>query len=397
MSSSPSLSGHFSGLQLRHTTRSVVSPFKSPLSAQTVDSSPSDISRHLDRGSISHSASPSRTVTNAEFESMLEFDPNGPRSSNLGMSLYELSLHLRTIGDVRDRIVTFRTHAPLVNYKYSCLTDLLRCASKCPPDMLYFLLTVGARMVKSGNVAPKKHLKVYIRVCEHLISTRCFFVSFRTDQKTPQDKLRKMLSIFLGELKANRKGKTGKLTTRQIELYLEAKDEVHLSIDGDEASLSVSSKRGSLNYRPTLDIDELASIRLDVDPDHYTQEQQRAVNFIPQLNQGISLAGMKKSMRMFLSSTEDLYGRIRHGKEIFPNLSPQMVRQILKLVSLFASWDVAYDASLAVWEVMQQSDEFNVDALLSQLPVSYGDFLVEALKTFAEASGIQFKNIDNPY
>ncbi|OHT08269.1 hypothetical protein TRFO_04866 [Tritrichomonas foetus] len=399
---SPKSPRTFDSIKLRHTTKNVVTPFNkqnSPHSNSSPVKSPSVYS------------SPSKMVTKNEFDTMLEYDPLYPpvRNSKLSQSLYELSVHLRTVSDVRDQILYFRDNAPLVNYKYSCVTDLLFASAKCPPDMLFFLLTMAAKMVKLGNVAPAKHLRIYIKICQHLLLMNYFFISFKVEQDKAKHKIRKMLALFQGVLAENRTGKSGKLSTRQIEKYLESRNVELLEIsdnennddfDEDKSSnvcLSVSNKNGTLNYKPKIDIDELASVRLDVDPDHYTKEEQNSINFISELNAGIPLASLKNSMKVFLASKDDLFERRKRGATVIKTMNQDLIRQILRLVSLFASWDVAYDASLAVWEVMQKSDDFDVDALLSQLPVSYGDFLVEALKTFAEASGLQFTDVDNPY
>lgn len=345
-------------------------------------------------------------------KSQIQAASNRSRFSNIGNSLYELALHLRTLTDVRAQVLYFRDNAPLKYYSYSCVSDLLLTALSCPPDMPYFILTMAAMMVKSGNVAPSYDLKYYIRVTELLMSNpEIFFISFHADQSKPQRNLRNMLAIFQGKLADleddGLKGVTGNLTTRQIEILLArnkrpAKVLSKYSHHGDdyiaesiqlEYPFSVDMSKRTPNYHPNIELDERATLRYESFPDNYTKEQQKTICFIKELNKDIPNIG--SPLIRFLSSSDNLLERRRRGNEVYRTLNRQEIAQILKLCSLFTSWDVAYDASLSVWEVMEHSEKFDIEALLSQLPVSYGDFLVEAVKTFAEVSGIKIGNVNN--
>lgn len=339
------------------------------------------------------------------------------RLSNIGNSLYELSLHLRTITDVRAQVLYFRDNAPLKYYSYSCVSDLLLAALSCPPDMPYFILTMAALMVKSGNVAPSYDLKYYIRVTELLMSNpETFFVSFHADQEKPQRNLRKMLAIFQGKLADlddddDYEGKTGKMTTAQVERYIEMKNKnqksskelyIFSQLQGKckvetiqlEYPYPVDLSKRTPNYHPKIQLDERVTLRVELFPDNYTKEEQNTYCFIKELNQDVPKP-MGSPLLRFLSSSDNLIERRKRGGEIYRRSSKREIALIQKLASLFISWDVAYDASLSVWEVMKKDNKFEVEALLSQLPVSYGDFLVEAVKTFAELNGVKIDRIKN--
>lgn len=330
------------------------------------------------------------------------------RLSNIGNSLYELSLRLRTIDDVRKQVLYFRENAPLKCYDYSCVSDLLLIASKCPPDMPYFLLTMAAKMVKTGNIAPQNELKFFIHVTETLIyNPQLFFVSFLDNQAKPQRKLRKMLALFKQKLAANEKGKSGHLTTSQLEKFLELKqrqqqqkknyfqEERYVLYDdgilifeyvkqvNEEA---VNKRKRTCKYCPHIEIDEKATIRFDIDPDLYTKEEQRSYCFIKELNDGIEKP-KRLLLQKFLSSNDNLFTRRKRGQNMFNQFQLQEIKRIHRLSSLFISWDSVYNASLSVWEFMKEHEDFDVEALLSQLSVSFADFLVEALKAFAQMEG----------
>ena len=78
-----------------------------------------------------------------------------------------------------------------------------------------------------------------------------------------------------------------------------------------------------------------------------------------------------------------LSGRISRGMKLFDPMNPQDKAKILELAKLFTEWAESYDASQKVWEVMKEDQSFELDVLLSQIPVTFADFLVEAIKTFS--------------
>ena len=323
---------------------------------------------------------------------------NRTRRSNIGNSLYELSLHLRTLSDVKSQFFYFKNNAPLKHYRYSCVSDLLLASLSCPPDMPFYILTMAAKMVQLGNVAPSYDLRYYIRVTELLISNpEIFFVTFHADQEKPQKKLREMLAIFQGKLASLddydfSEEEEIKLTTRQVEAHIKLNCEVvHL-----ECPFSIDPNRRTPNYHPNIIIDERASFRYETFPDNYTKEEQKTVCFIKELNQ-TSQPAVGSPLIRFLSSSDNLLQRRKRGIETYKRLTQREIAQILKLCSLFTSWEVAYDASLAVWDVMKHSENFEIEALLSQLPVSFGDFLVEAIKSFAQVAGIKIDRIKNTH
>ena len=275
---------------------------------------------------------------------------------------------------------------------------------------------MAAKMVNSGNVAHSYDLRYYIRVTELLMSNpETFFVSFHADQEKPQQNLRKMLAIFQGKLADldddDIADKPRKMTTREVEIYLEIlkkknkkpKELYSYSKHDSNSNIeiirleypgSVDLRKRTPNYHPLITLDERVTLRFEAFPDNYTKEQQKTPCFIKELNQDIP-PQIGSPLIRFLSSSDNLMERRKRGNKVYQTLNKKEIAQILKLVSLFTSWDVAYDASLSVWEVMEHSEKFDIEALLSQLPVSYGDFLVEAVKTFAEVAGIKIGRVKN--
>lgn len=118
-------------------------------------------------------------------------------------------------------------------------------------------------------------------------------------------------------------------------------------------------------------------------------------------NNNISLSMSKRSKQFwsiekFLTSKGNIYQRRSRGARLYEDLDQQQVKQISELAKLFTAWNTAYSSSKVVWDVMKNDDKFDIDVLLSQIPISYGDFLIEGLTTFAQNEGIHLKEITRP-
>ena len=102
--------------------------------------------------------------------------------------------------------------------------------------------------------------------------------------------------------------------------------------------------------------------------------------------EGLERAGMP-ALRLSDIGDEEypltLSARISRGMKLFDPMNPQDKARILELARLFTVWAESYEASHKVWEVMKEDQSFELDALLSQIPVTFADFLVEAIKTFS--------------
>jgi hypothetical protein len=67
----------------------------------------------------------------------------------------------------------------------------------------------------------------------------------------------------------------------------------------------------------------------------------------------------------------------------YSELSEEKREVIDRLASMFCCWEQAYDAARCVWDAMQHDNKFELDVLVSQIPVTYACYLREALKYYA--------------
>jgi hypothetical protein len=72
------------------------------------------------------------------------------------------------------------------------------------------------------------------------------------------------------------------------------------------------------------------------------------------------------------------------GARKFETMSEEQKARINELAMWFRRWDNAYDGSKRVWEIMKNDDEFDIDVLISQIQLSFADFLVSAILEFRE-------------
>ena len=67
---------------------------------------------------------------------------------------------------------------------------------------------------------------------------------------------------------------------------------------------------------------------------------------------------------------------------------PKNKEKILELVRLFNQWSGSYEASKEVWRIMKEDEDFELDALLARLPITFADFLVQAISQFSKEDNI---------
>ncbi|OHT05684.1 hypothetical protein TRFO_05821 [Tritrichomonas foetus] len=103
-----------------------------------------------------------------------------------------------------------------------------------------------------------------------------------------------------------------------------------------------------------------------------------------------------KSIDNLLRSTDSLNERREKGSVLYKNLSPSQIQLFSRLAKLFKSMDTIYDACQIVWNIMKNDSNFEINILLSQIQTSYGDFLIEALISFADSDGIIIPEIVSP-
>ena len=206
-------------------------------------------------------------------------------------------------------------------------------------------------------------------------------------------------------------------TTRSIESLSEGSKISNPSPNSQKLSTgtqgSLSSDYSSLNsprvFRPVV-LTQSERVHIDILPDKSLNPVTKGVDtisfalpFSPPREPGatgLSLALSRspkyKSIERFLLSKDNIYQRRTRGAKLFDGLSPEKIQQICELAKLFNAWNTAYNSSKVVWDTMKKDDNFDIDILLSQIAVSYGDFLIEGLKTFAKQEGIHIKDIVSP-
>lgn len=151
-----------------------------------------------------------------------------------------------------------------------------------------------------------------------------------------------------------------------------------------------SDRMSSRSWKSSLT--ESVQFSIDIEPELKNQNGEENI----QLRQLEDSDPNIRSIERFIRSTDTLYERREKGKIRLENLSPEQREKINVLASLFNNWKTAYASSRVVWNTMKADNTFDVNILLYQIPVSYGDFLIEALTTFAEQEGILIQKIESP-
>lgn len=149
-------------------------------------------------------------------------------------------------------------------------------------------------------------------------------------------------------------------------------------------------KMSSRSWKSSLT--ESVQFTIDIEPESKNQSGESNIK----LSQLEDSDPNIQSIERFIRSTDTLYERREKGKIRLDSLSPEQREKINVLAKLFNNWKTAYASSRVVWNTMKADTTFDVNILLSQIPVSYGDFLVEALTTFAQQEGIIIQKIESP-
>ncbi|KAK8884342.1 hypothetical protein M9Y10_043451 [Tritrichomonas musculus] len=103
------------------------------------------------------------------------------------------------------------------------------------------------------------------------------------------------------------------------------------------------------------------------------------------------------SIQKFLSDNRTLPEKIKHGSSLSEKLDSKEREKLRKFAQLFYSWETAYQAVKEVWKIMKKDDQFEINILLSMMPVTFADYTVTGLKTFANDEGITLADIENMY
>lgn len=194
----------------------------------------------------------SKPMTDEEFLSMLEIKEkiSLTEPSEIGQSLFDLSLDLRSLTDVLNQIKFFKHNAPLHLYRYMSLIDLINAAVKCPPDATLLLLTIGGKMIKLDNYARPEYFNKLIKITQNLIIGKHVYTSY-DNQKIPREKLRNLLELFKNSLNMPKKKPEGAYGTSQIERFIEEKQKEKQRQKLQNASQScIQPKRKRMGITP---------------------------------------------------------------------------------------------------------------------------------------------------
>ena len=86
---------------------------------------------------------------------------------------------------------------------------------------------------------------------------------------------------------------------------------------------------------------------------------------------------------------KELDERIKRGAKIFERLPIEKQTVIRELSKYFDSWENAYSGSLKVYEIMKMDDTFDLYALVSQLMMTFGRYLVCAIEALSKNSSMK--------
>jgi hypothetical protein len=333
--------------------------------------------------------------------------PQSPigETSALATSISELSTESRSLSEVVEQIRNFTQYALLKRYRYRSLIDLLHASAKCPPDTEYHLLKVAVRMVKSGNIAFADELHELISVTQRLIRANPNFVSFGPNQTKPKMNLKKWLEIFETHIKPK---SVRKLTfgTSEMERFIAeqrrraANKECALRGEDIERFLSGEPLKRKPNPSETWSFSKSTQWSNEVgDVDSVTQSPiSDAAGVMTELITDVSETPRQESKEprrvSLILSPEEVQISTKASpmtkNSDYALLSIEQRKRIDDLVALFVNWEYAYEAVGKVWEEIKKDNSFEVDILLSRLPITFASFLIEGLVSLADEEGTDY-------
>jgi hypothetical protein len=257
-------------------------------------------------------------------------------SSRLALSLYELSLTLRTSADVLAQLNTFHESAPLRLYHYAELINLIEVAQNCPGDAAYHLLLIGGDMLQSGNLPDENQRNSIVKIITELLKNQTVFPSFGADQHTPRSVLRRLRRMFQN---AENPGiwHIRRFNTRELERVV-------------------------------------------------AEQQGRSASGLPRMSEreaeAFLIAIAEPQREGWFDESPGMATLIETGRERYETLNDQRREQVNGLALLFQSWKDAYDASIRVWEIMKSDPRFEIDVLLARIELAFADFLVKAIREY---------------
>jgi hypothetical protein len=257
-------------------------------------------------------------------------------SSRLALSLYELSLSLRTSADVLAQINAFHESAPLTLYHYGELINLIEVAQNCPGDAAYQLLLIGRDMLQAGNLPDENQKNSIVKIITEFLENQTVFPSFGADQHTPRSVLRLLRHMFQNAEKPGIR-QIRRFNTRELERVV-------------------------------------------------AEQQDRSGSGLPRMSDGEAeaflIATAKPPREKWFDEAAGMSSLIETGAEKYETLDDMRREQVNGLALLFLSWKDAYDASRRVWEIMKSDAGFEIDVLLARIELAFADFLVKAIREY---------------
>jgi hypothetical protein len=256
-------------------------------------------------------------------------------SSEMAQSLYELSIQLRPLDTVIAQIRSFKKLAPLDRYQYRELIDLMHASAECPPEPEFLFLSIATKMVKLKNYPDKSQHRELYDITRKLLQGRPRLCLYDGDQTRCRAKLKKMLALFAGQFPTVAP-KRRLLKTSDAEKIVKEQQPVPGPAEPCPADQSDNSP---------------------VSPPPVTPPDE------PRRN-----------------SAQDTH-------RAFTSLSEEQQATLKTMALWFVNWETAYQAALRIWEVVEKDSGFPVDALVSVVPLTFADFLLEVLKDCAKDPG----------
>lgn len=254
--------------------------------------------------------------------------------NSVASSLFNSSIDFDPrLESILHQILIFRDSENVERHSIDKIMNLINAGAKCAPDAKYLLLTIPARLITNGAKPEKKDLVELISKAKNLLRPNVFFKTFGEKQDIPRNNLKMMIKLFNGTLE---------------------------------------------NQRPEdLDISRTDTFNVSV-------IERFVANKYNKINDNAS----QNSIQQFLNDTSSTADRIDLGQDILNHISDEEKEELHNLAAKFCDWANAYSAVKDVWDSMKLNSNFQVNALLAIIPISYADFMVEGLRTFADEEGM---------
>lgn len=301
-------------------------------------------------------------VSDDEFSKMLIPSSAYTKESSfeiLSQTLFDYSIDLVPLSSAITQIKKYRDSRFNIQHTYGNVVKLLYVSANLIPEVSLLLLTIAERLANCGKLGKINELNSCIKVATRLAKNSVVFQTYQKNQAKPKQKVQRILAAL-----------------RKMKGIIETQEEYKDNL-----------RQIQQNWNKTIE-DKRNSKKNAAGESENEEEDLYIIDQLP-------LSHMP-SVNIFLSSKQDLVGRKDRGSFYYKRLSPELQKMYDELTQLFIDWNKAYDSSQTIWEKMRNDDDFDVDILISRISISFADFLVEALITFAKNEGIETLDIQHP-